>query len=90
MIDATHIERAESAIANIYQIAQGVPVVERVCMAAQIDSEAVDNLIRAHLETLTKQYMPDIDPRHEAGLATMFLHMLAVGAVAQRASDGRL
>lgn len=42
-----------------------------------------------HKDTLFKHYLPDIDPRDEPAIMTMMLHMFAVGAVAQRFSDGR-
>lgn len=89
MINGENLERAERLISQTYQVAVGPTAVDRVCMKARIERDAADAIIRHHMTTLTKRYLPDLDPRHEPAMATMFLHMLAVGATAQRVSEGR-
>lgn len=81
MINGEDLERAENQISRVYAIAVGASAADRVCYKASLDRSAVDSFIKHHLQNLTKKYLPDIDPRHEPALATMFLHMLATGAV---------
>lgn len=89
MISSEDLERAERSISMTYQVVAGVEAVDKVCMRARLERGACDQFLKYHLERLTKQYLPDIDPRHEPALATMFLHMLAVGAVAEREASKR-
>jgi hypothetical protein len=89
VVTGENLERAERLISQTYRIVVGPSAVDRVCMKARMDREAVDNFIRHHKDTFVKHYAPDLDPRLDAALNTMFLHMLAVGATAQRVAEGR-
>jgi hypothetical protein len=85
MISAEHIERAERLLKQSYAIGIG----DRVILdRARVEPEAFEKFIRHHREVFFKQYAPDIDPRLEPSLLTMFRHFFAVGAIAQRVSDG--
>lgn len=87
IIDAEAITRAENLLRRTYKLNTGDP---RLIMdRALIDRTAADTLIKAHSDILFKQYMPDIDPRQEPAIRTMFAHFLAVGAIAQRMAEGR-
>lgn len=89
MITGENIERAEKLVAQTYRIAVGASAVDRVCVKAGVDREAMDAFVNHHKSILVKKYMPDLDPRHDAALNTIMLHFFAVGATAQRVSEGR-
>ena len=89
VITGEDLERAEREISQIYNFVVGVDAVERVCLKAGITREAADTFISHHLNNLGRQHLPDLDPRLEPALATMFLHMLSVGATAQRIVSSR-
>jgi hypothetical protein len=88
-ISAEDLEQAEQALARTYTIVAGQAAHERILMRASVDPDAFDNFMRHHKERLFRQYIPDADPRMEPAIVTMLLHFFAVGAVAQRFSDGR-
>lgn len=87
LIEAEHIERAENLLRRTYKLTTGDP--RLIFDRARIDRTAADTLVAAHSVILFKQYMPDIDPRQEPAIRTMFAHFLAVGAIAQRMSEGK-
>jgi hypothetical protein len=86
VIEAEHIERAERLLKTTYMIGVGDPriIIDR----ARADRAAVDNLMIHHKTRLFKEYLPDVDPRVEPAIVTMFLHFFALGAISQRVSDG--
>ena len=88
-ISAEDLERAEQALARTYRLVAGQQAHERVLMRAGVDENAYERFARHHKTTLFKEYLPDIDPRHEPAIMTMLLHFFAIGAVSQRFSDGR-
>lgn len=85
-IRAEHLEIAERKLAVSHRLMPNQPRV--ILDAARINRLAGDRFLEHHKRVLFQTYMPDIDPRYEAPLMTMMLHMLAVGAVAQRISEG--
>lgn len=87
MIEAEHIERAERLLVQTYRIGTGDFKI--VMDRARVDKDALDKFVNHHSTILFKKYMPEIDPRHEAAIRTMFVHFFAIGAIAQRASEGR-
>lgn len=87
-IRAVHIDEAEQRIARIYQLVAGADSNDKVLLAARTDPEGFLKFAQYHAETLFKQYLPDIDPRQEPAIMTMLRHFFAVGAVAQRLSEG--
>lgn len=89
LIKAEHLEKAERQLSRTYQVAAGASASHRVMYRARLDEVAVERYLQHHKQILFKRYIPDIDPRHEPAIMTMLLHMLCVGAVAQRAADGR-
>lgn len=88
-IVAEHIERAERILSATYNLQVGPDAGTRVANRARINPLAMDTFIKHHSTMLFQKYLPDIDPRHEAAINTMLVHMLCVGAVAQRCSEGR-
>lgn len=86
-ITGEHIERAESLLKVTYSIGTGDPQI--IMDRARVDREAVDRFMAHHKEMLFKKFLPDIDPRNEPAIMTMMLHFFAVGAIAQRVSEGR-
>jgi hypothetical protein len=72
-----------------YQLVAGQAAHERVLLRARVEPEAFEQFMKHHKENLFKRYMQDVDPRLEPAIMTMLLHFFAVGAVAQRFSDGR-
>jgi hypothetical protein len=89
LIRAEELERAEEALSRTYQLVAGQAAHERVLMRAGVDADAYSAFATHHKANLFKQYLSDIDPRHEPAIMTMLLHFFAVGAVAQRFADGR-
>jgi hypothetical protein len=86
MITAEHLEKAENVLKRTYKLGIGNPRI--VYDRARIAHEAGDALMAHHKTTLFKEYMPEVDPRVESSILTMFMHFLAVGAIAQRISEG--
>jgi hypothetical protein len=90
MITAENIERAEKILSQTYKIAIGDP---RIIMdRARVSREACDALMSHHRITCFNPNtgpLMDIDPRLEPAIMTMFLHFFAIGAISQRASEGR-
>jgi hypothetical protein len=72
-----------------YQIAAGATAPDRLYDRARINRFAGEKYLNHHRQLLFRRYLPDIDPRHEPAIMTMMLHMLCIGAVAQRVADGR-
>lgn len=89
LIKAEDLEKAERILSRTYQIAVGANASHRVMYRARLDEVATERFLAHHKTILFKRYVPDIDPRHEPAIMTMLLHMLCVGAVAQRVADGR-
>lgn len=89
LITSADLERAERLLSQTYQIAVGADAHQRLAYRAKIDPMAMGNFISHHKETLFGKYLPDIDPRHEAAIMTMMVHMLCTGAVSQRVSEGK-
>jgi hypothetical protein len=89
MIRAEHLENAERALSRTYLVVPSQQAHERVLFRAGVEPEAYDSFARHHQTNLFKQYLPDIDPRHEPAIMTMLMHFFAIGAVSQRLSDGR-
>lgn len=87
LIDSEDIERAENLLRRTYKLTTGDP--RLVMDRARVDRTALDTLIKAHSDLLFNQYLPDIDPRAESSLRTMFVHFFAVGAISQRMAEGR-
>jgi hypothetical protein len=50
-----------------------------------VDEDGFSKFVTHQVSTLRAMY-PDIDPRHEAAIATMFTHMLLTGIAAGRGS----
>jgi hypothetical protein len=88
-IDSSALERAEKILSATYNLVVGPDAGTRLAARARINPLAMDAFINHHRAILFKEYLPDIDPRHEAAINTMLVHMLCVGAVAQRVSEGR-
>jgi hypothetical protein len=88
-IDSAALEKAERILSATYNIQVGVDAGQRLAARARINPLAFDAFLNHHRTILFKRYLPDIDPRHEPAIMTMMAHMLCVGAVAQRASEGR-
>lgn len=90
VITSEHLERAERLLSGTYRIAQGAAnPVDAVCHRARIDLVAAERYMTHHKAILFHNHLPDVDPRHEPAIMTMLLHMLAVGAISQRVSEGR-
>lgn len=89
VIQGGDIERAERLLSQAYQIAVGADAHNRLAYRAKIDPDAMGRYVSHHRQTLFQKYLPDIDPRHEPAIVTMLVHMLCVGATAQRVSEGR-
>ena len=87
LIDSEALMKAENKLKRTYKLQTGDP--RLIFDRARIDRTAADTLIAAHSTTLFKQYLPDIDPRQEPAIRTMFAHFLCIGAIAQRMSEGR-
>lgn len=88
-IGSEELERAERLLSQTYQIAVGASAINRVAYRAKINPIAMENFISKHKHVLFHEYLPDVDPRHEPAIVTMLVHMLCVGAVAQRVSEGK-
>lgn len=80
MITGESLERAER---SLIQAREFVPEDRILFERAFTDKAAVERFLRHHLDTLQERH-PELDPRLEPALATMFRHMLLVGAVAGR------
>lgn len=90
LIKGEHLEKAERVLSRTYQVAVGASASHRVMYRARFDEMAAEKYLQHHTTLLFKRYIPEIDPRHEPAITTMLLHMLCVGAVAQRVADGRM
>lgn len=89
LIMSADLERAERLLSQTYQIAVGADAHQRLAYRAKIDPMAMGNFITHHKDTLFRKYLPDIDPRHEAAIMTMMVHMLCTGSVARSVSQGK-
>lgn len=87
IIDAEAIEKSENLLRRTYKLQTGDP--RLIADRARVDRTALDTLIKAHSDLLFNQYIPDIDPRVESSIRTMFMHFFCAGAIAQRMSEGR-
>jgi hypothetical protein len=90
VITAEHIERAERILKQTYAIGTGDPRI--VCDRARVERDDMDNFLRHHKDRLFNSqtgYMRDVDPRIEPAILTMLTHFFAVGAIAQRVSEGK-
>jgi hypothetical protein len=88
-IQSEHLERAERHLSAAYNIGVGTDAISRVAYRARINPEALEAFMRHHSSILYRKYLPDLDPRHEAAINTMLVHMICVGATSQRVSEGR-
>jgi hypothetical protein len=90
VITGENIERAEAILSQTYKIGIGDP---RIVMdRARVDREAFDRFMHHHRVTMFNHNtgpLMDVDPRLEPSIMTMMLHFFAVGAISQRASEGR-
>lgn len=86
IIGSEAITKAENLLRRTYKLQTGEP--RLIFDRARIDRTAADTLIAAHSTILFKQYLPDIDPRQEPAIRTMFAHFLAVGSIARGIVDG--
>lgn len=87
LIGSESLLRAENKLKRTYALNTGDP--QLIYDRALIDRTAANTYIAAHSDMLFRQYMPDIDPRQEPAIRTMFAHFLCVGAIAQRMADGK-
>lgn len=88
MIKGEHMERAEGKLSMAYQITHGVTSDRVLYDRTGVDPDALDKLIAHHKNVFFKQYAPDIDPRLEPSIVTMFRHFFCVGALSQKLSRG--
>lgn len=89
VITAEHIERAERLLKTVYAVGIGDNI---ILDRARVVPEDFENFLRHHRNILFNGetgYLKDIDPRQEPAILTMFRHMFAVGAIAQRVAEGR-
>lgn len=88
-IQAAHLKQAERILSATYNIQVGPDAGTRLANRARINPMAMDAFIQHHRSLLFGKYLKDIDPRDEPAIITMLVHMLCVGAVAQRVMEGR-
>jgi hypothetical protein len=81
MIDGEGIERAEKMIMALFSA--GIWP-DSALEYFEIDESAFSNFIKHSLGRIRELY-PDIDPRHDAAIATMFTHQTLVGVAMGRA-----
>jgi hypothetical protein len=91
VIGSEDLERAERLLGQSYRLTEGIRgnPIAGVADRARINPLAMEVYLSHHKNVLFHQYLPDIDPRHEPAIMTMLAHMLAVGATAQRCSEGK-
>lgn len=82
-LDAVSWERAERLIRVLFESGEW-PTIALNHM--NIDANGFSKFVAHQVGTLRAMYK-DIDPRHEAAIATMFTHMLLTGVAAGR-GDG--
>ena len=79
-IDALTFERAERLILVLFEQGNWP---DEALKHMGIDLPGFKKFIEHHVNTLRAMY-GDIDPRHEAAIATMFAHMVLTGIAAGR------
>lgn len=80
MISSVEIERAEKLVCVLFESGEW----PRSALAQfQIEEAALSNFIKTQVGTLRAMY-EDIDPRHEAAIATIMTHVFFSGFAAAR------
>lgn len=81
-INAETLERAETLIKVLFETGEWpTSALQRM----SIDQEGFSAFMGHNVGRLREMY-PDIDPRHEAAIATLLTHMFFVGVAAGRGS----
>lgn len=81
-IDALAMERAEKLVRILFETGSWP---RSACEHMGIDEAGLSKYMAHHVGTLRSMYK-DIDPRHEAAIATMLSHVFFCGVAAGRGS----